>query len=161
MSDDLTHAHAARLHRDDFFVEALKAPLIFGDQPRVEARLSISRNIRLEAAGVGHHRFLAIAAAGVAAVAVHQMMIHLMLARIIEADLMTCRIEMEAEDRSKFGWRSSRRPTCEHGAFLFAFLGSRETTIRQLPRDFSPGSLKPTYSGVWPVIEFRHIGFDI
>ena len=42
MSDDLSHAHAAGVHGDDFLVEAKKPPLELGDQVRIEARLPIS-----------------------------------------------------------------------------------------------------------------------
>jgi hypothetical protein len=77
MSDDLSHAHAASVHRDDFLVEAGKPPLVLGDQVRIEARPPISRHIQLYPSGVGNYRLLAIAVAAVAGLAIRKMMIHL------------------------------------------------------------------------------------
>jgi hypothetical protein len=77
MSDDLSHAHAAGVHRNDFLVEARKPPLILGDQVRIEGRLPISRHIQLYPSGVGNHRLLAVAVAAVVRLAVRKMMVHL------------------------------------------------------------------------------------
>ncbi len=77
MSGDLPHAHAARIHGDDFLVEARETALIFGDELRIEARLPIARNLQLDPARVGRHGLFAIAVAAVAGLAGRQMMIHL------------------------------------------------------------------------------------
>src|SRR5829696_9197599 len=42
---DLPGAHAPRVHRDDLVVEAGEAPLVLGDELRVEARLPIPRDL--------------------------------------------------------------------------------------------------------------------
>src|SRR5277367_6168959 len=81
MSDDLSHAHAAGVHRDDFLVEARKPPLVFGDQVRIEGRLPISRHIQLYPSGVGNHRLLAVAVSAVAGLAVRKMMLYLRIQR--------------------------------------------------------------------------------
>ena len=41
---DLADAHAAGVHRDDLVVEAGKAPLVLGDQLRVEGRQPVARD---------------------------------------------------------------------------------------------------------------------
>jgi hypothetical protein len=41
---DLAHRHAARVHRDDLLVEVRKAPLILGDQLRIESAGPVARH---------------------------------------------------------------------------------------------------------------------
>jgi transposase len=78
MSLDLPHAHAAAVHRDDLVVKPGKAPLIFGDQLRVEGRPPITGHLDLDLAGVGQDRLPAIAIAAVPiTLASIEMMVHL------------------------------------------------------------------------------------
>ena len=42
MLADLADAHAARIHRDDLVVEAVKAPLPFANNPRIERGIAVS-----------------------------------------------------------------------------------------------------------------------
>jgi hypothetical protein len=77
MTDDLTRAHAAGVHRDDLVVEAWKAALVFGDQLRIKPGLAVARNLQLDLAAVGNHRLLAITVAPVALFFAGEMMVHL------------------------------------------------------------------------------------
>jgi hypothetical protein len=45
--DDLSGAHAPRVHRDHLVVEARKAALILGNQLRIEAGLPVARDLPL------------------------------------------------------------------------------------------------------------------
>jgi hypothetical protein len=58
---DLAGAHAPRIHRHDLVVEAGEAPLVLGDQLRVEGRQPIARDLQIQLAGPGEHGFAAIA----------------------------------------------------------------------------------------------------
>lgn len=60
-----TIAHPARVHRDDPFVEAREASLVLGDQLRIEAARTITRDLQSDPAGLGQHRLLAKAVAPV------------------------------------------------------------------------------------------------
>ncbi len=60
-----TIAHPARVHRDDLFVEAREASLVLGDQLRIEAARTITRDLQSDPAGLGQHRLLAKAVAPV------------------------------------------------------------------------------------------------
>jgi hypothetical protein len=53
--DDLPGTHAAGVHRDHLVVEAGEPALILGDQLRIEAGLSVARDLQLQLAGVGDH----------------------------------------------------------------------------------------------------------
>lgn len=106
MPGDLTGAHAARIHRDDLVIEAGKATLILGDQLRIEAARSITRNLDLDPSTVGRHRLAAIAVpAVVPLLLLAKMVIHLrvegafgkgLLQRIEQAALAECRCRVSA-----------------------------------------------------------------
>ena len=82
MALDLAHAHAAGVHRDDLVVEAGKAPLVLGDQLRIEGGQPIARDLQLDLAGVGQNRLAAIAVAAVAGFTLRvEMMVHLGIQR--------------------------------------------------------------------------------
>jgi hypothetical protein len=65
-----------------------EAPLVLGDQLRVEARLPIPRHLELDPAGVGQHRLLAVAVAAVGAVAPGQVVVHLGVQRPLGQGLL-------------------------------------------------------------------------
>jgi hypothetical protein len=78
VSGDLPGAHAARVHRHDPVIEAGETPLVFRDQLRVEARLTVARHVDRQLAGVGDYRLPAVAVARVARIVFpSQVMIHL------------------------------------------------------------------------------------
>lgn len=56
MSDDLPNVHTAGIHGNDLFVETRKAPLIFGNELRIEARLPITGDLQIDAPTVGCDR---------------------------------------------------------------------------------------------------------
>src|SRR3954454_1055799 len=66
VADDLQGAHAPRVHRDDLVVEAGEAPLVLGDQLRVEARLPVAWYRQLDPARVGDDGLAAVPVAAVA-----------------------------------------------------------------------------------------------
>src|SRR4051794_13763981 len=66
VADDLAGAHAPRVHRDDLVVEAGEAPLVLGDQLRVEARLPVAWYRQLDPARVGDDGLAAVPVAAVA-----------------------------------------------------------------------------------------------
>jgi hypothetical protein len=63
---DLAHAHAAGVHRHELLIKAGKAPLVLGDQLRIEGRQAVARDLQVDLAGVGEHALAAIAVAAVA-----------------------------------------------------------------------------------------------
>ncbi len=65
MALDLAHAHATRIQRHDLLIEAGKAPLVLGDQLRIEGREAIARHRDAQLAAVGEQRLLAVAVAAV------------------------------------------------------------------------------------------------
>src|SRR5215212_1318050 len=65
-----------------------EAALVLGDQLRVEARLPIPRHLELDLAGVGQHRFLALAVAAVVGLLTAEMMIHLRVQRPLGQGLL-------------------------------------------------------------------------
>src|ERR1044071_1408685 len=65
MANNLTRAHAARVHRDDLVIETRKPALVLGDQLRIEAGLAVAWHLQLHLAGVGDDCLLAIAVAPV------------------------------------------------------------------------------------------------
>src|SRR5438045_8821851 len=65
MANNLTRAHAARVHRDDLVIETRKPALVLGDQLRIEAGLAVAWHLQLDLAGVGDDCLLAIAVAPV------------------------------------------------------------------------------------------------
>ena len=67
MALDLAGAHAARVHRHDLVVEAGEAPLVLGDELRVEGRQPVARDLQIELAGAGGHALGAVAIAAVGA----------------------------------------------------------------------------------------------
>ena len=56
---NLAHGHPARIERQDLVVEAGEAPLVLGDQPRLEGALAIARHVERERAVVGQDRLAA------------------------------------------------------------------------------------------------------
>lgn len=81
MADDLTGAHAARIHWHNLVVEAREAALVLGDQLRIERRLPVAGDLQLDPAGVGRHRLAAVAFAAVAGVVTGEVMVHLSVQR--------------------------------------------------------------------------------
>ena len=63
MAADLANRHAAGVHRDDLFVELRKAPLILGDQLRIEGPATIARDIQGDLRCPRQNRLLGIAIA--------------------------------------------------------------------------------------------------
>jgi hypothetical protein len=53
---DVPGGHASGVERDDLLVEPREAPLVLGDQRRLEPTLATAGNRQLELAGVGEHR---------------------------------------------------------------------------------------------------------
>ena len=53
---NLAHRHPARVERQDLVVEAGEAPLVLGDQPRLEGALAIARHLDRQRAIVGQDR---------------------------------------------------------------------------------------------------------
>lgn len=89
MAGNLPGAHAARVHRHDLVIEARKAPLVLGDQLRIEAALTIARDCKLNLGRVRDHRLAAIAVAAVAnLIIVPEMMIHLSIERAFRQRLL-------------------------------------------------------------------------
>jgi hypothetical protein len=72
MPHDLPGAHAPGIHRDNLVVEARKPALVFGDQLRIERRLSIARNFQFDPASLGRHCLAAVAVAAVAGLVARQ-----------------------------------------------------------------------------------------
>src|SRR5690606_40952162 len=60
---DLAHAHPARVHRNDAFVEAAEAPLVLGDQDRLEAAVPVTRYVDPDRAPTGEYRLARAAVA--------------------------------------------------------------------------------------------------
>ena len=67
MALDLPHRHAAGVKADDLIVEAVKTRLALADQSRLEGAGAIARNLDLDFAIFGQHRFGAHPVAAVAA----------------------------------------------------------------------------------------------
>jgi hypothetical protein len=65
MALDLAHRHAARVHRDDFVVEARKPSLIALDQLRIERAFAVARNAHVDLRSFRQNRLLRIAVAPV------------------------------------------------------------------------------------------------
>ncbi|MCW2319221.1 hypothetical protein M2322_004790 [Rhodoblastus acidophilus] len=65
MALDLAHAHVARVHRHDLRVEAWEAPLVFGDQLRVEGRQPVARDRDVDLAGVRQHGLVPVTVAAI------------------------------------------------------------------------------------------------
>ena len=63
---DVAHRHAARVHRNDLLVEAVKAPLVLGHDLRFERAGAVARLLDSHRAVLGMHGLLAEAVAGVA-----------------------------------------------------------------------------------------------
>jgi hypothetical protein len=86
---DLAHAHAPRIHRHDLLIETGKAPLVFGDQLRIEGGHAIPRDLQIDLARIGEHALAAIAVAGVAGLALLvEMMVHLGIQRPLGESLL-------------------------------------------------------------------------
>ncbi|ESZ60199.1 hypothetical protein X727_30980 [Mesorhizobium sp. L103C119B0] len=65
MPADLAHAHPARIHGDDLVVEIGKAPLVFGDQLRIEAPGPVARDRKRHLRRARQNRFLRMAVAAI------------------------------------------------------------------------------------------------
>jgi hypothetical protein len=75
---DLAGAHPTGVHCTDLLIDARKAPLILGDQRRIEGRQPVAGDLEGDLAGVGQHRLRAVAVAAVGApLSRAQVMIHL------------------------------------------------------------------------------------
>ena len=85
----LTRAHAARIHRDNLVIEPGEPPLVLGDQLRIEAALTVTRNVDIDLAGVGDNSLAAIAVAAVTRLLIAaQMMVHLGIERPLGQGLL-------------------------------------------------------------------------
>src|SRR5574343_567125 len=60
---DLAHRHAARVQGDDVLVETREAPLVFGNQQRLEAAVTVTRHLDAQRASACEHRLGALAVA--------------------------------------------------------------------------------------------------
>jgi hypothetical protein len=81
VGDDLPHAHAARVNRDDLVVEVGEAPLELG-QLRIEARSSVPGHVEADPAVAGQHGLAPIAIATVVGAALAgEMVVHLRVQR--------------------------------------------------------------------------------
>ena len=69
MALDLARGHAARIQRDDLFVEPRQAPLALGNQLRLELAVAITGHIDRHFALIALDRLAAAAVAGVTATA--------------------------------------------------------------------------------------------
>ncbi len=65
MTLDLAGGHSAGIHADDLAVELGEAPLIFGDQHRIEGAIAVTRNVQDNLAAVGGNRLLAAPVAAI------------------------------------------------------------------------------------------------
>jgi hypothetical protein len=65
MALDIPDAHAARVHRNNLVVETRKAALVLGNQLRLKRAAAVTRNLKLNVAGVRDHRLLAVTVAKV------------------------------------------------------------------------------------------------
>lgn len=63
MTLDLAGRHAPGIHADDLAIELRKAPLILGDQHRIERAVPVTGDVQNHLAAVGGHRLLAAAIA--------------------------------------------------------------------------------------------------
>jgi hypothetical protein len=89
MPDDLSGAHAAGVHRHDLFVEAWEAPLVLGDELRIEARLAVARHGEVELARLRRDRLAAVAVTTVSgSFGACEMMVHLGVQRPISQRLL-------------------------------------------------------------------------
>ncbi len=86
---DLAGAHAPRVHRHDLLIEAGEAPLVFGDQLRVEAGLPVARYVDRQLARISRDRLPTVAVARIAgAVVPGQVMIHFRVQRALGQRLL-------------------------------------------------------------------------
>src|SRR3954452_23878733 len=92
-------------------VEAGKAPLVLGDELRVERRLPIARDLELNPAGLGHHGLPAITVAAVAGIVSRKMVVHLSVQRSLCQDpLQIVQKTIGVERRLQVRARQELRP---------------------------------------------------
>lgn len=60
---DLAYGHASGVHGDDLVVEACEASLVFGNQQRLKAAVSVTRHFDTNRAVLSQHRLGAFAIA--------------------------------------------------------------------------------------------------
>ncbi|KEI30350.1 hypothetical protein CQ06_07610 [Ralstonia solanacearum] len=53
---DLAHGHAPGIHGDDLVVEALEASLVFGNEQRFEAAITVTRHLDADRTVLGQNR---------------------------------------------------------------------------------------------------------
>jgi hypothetical protein len=147
---DLPGAHAPRVHRDDLVVEPGEAPLVLGDQLRVEARLPIPRHLELDPPGLGQHGLLAVAVAAVGAVVPGQVVVHLRVQRPLGQGLLQAVEEaVRIERRLGIGARQQLVQKGVRYRRLFASWHVGAPSLHHArPHTKFPRGLHPTNAGV-------------